>query len=275
MSTITKPLESKIDSGLPLVDRKIIFQITQGNSSTYAVWVAMERESRMNQDEKRVMAYKNVHAHAINLAKEGYLEEVKVEGSNMHGRRDYKVTTKGIEQLIIHCISHPKDIKSIDVYMDKMKLDIRPFTLALMEALGSLSYAVNLHQKYIEDEISAKWENGRLIETKYTRKSKSTKKEDIDVALDKSFEQLHHYVETNNLMVTLHRGEIHLSKNPRIPNTPEEIAESSRQNIEQWRRTQPRTSETIDYIERLITKSTYWLNTKSKTSKPFTLPIKN
>ena len=43
MSTAVTTLVSKLNSNLDLVDKWIIFQITQGNSSSYAVWVTIRR----------------------------------------------------------------------------------------------------------------------------------------------------------------------------------------------------------------------------------------
>lgn len=88
----------------------------------------------------------------------------------MHVRRDYKVTMKGLKQLLPHHLEHPKDIHDIDVYMDKIKLDKRPFTLWLSDIAGSVAYLVNLHQKDREDIVRLKVKDGKFISTEYKRK---------------------------------------------------------------------------------------------------------
>ena len=232
MSTAVTSLVSKLNSNLDLVDKWIIFLITQGCTSSYAVWAAMQKESRINHNSMKVLAYKNIHQHAINLAKEGYLEDVKLEaGANVHGRRDYKVTMQGMMQLIIHCIEYPTDIKSLVTYMEQIKLDKQPFTDILVDTLGSLSYAVNLYLKDIEDNLTIEWKNGHVTKVIHAGK------EDIDIALDELYEQLRHILVSNKIMNTLQNdGKTIGFGSHNHPHTPKQIAKLTNDNIEKMKK---------------------------------------
>jgi hypothetical protein len=99
---------------LDSTDREIIILITKGYTSAYAVWSAMKTESNTKSTPKKVLAYKNIYQRIINLAKLGFLEEVDLV--HMHGRRDFKVTAKGIE----HLLETPK-IDSINSFLKSIK----------------------------------------------------------------------------------------------------------------------------------------------------------
>ena len=86
----------------------------------------MKDEAKVKPDAK-VLAYKNIYQRTIELAKSGYIEEISIEGRNMHSRRDYKVTGKGIGQLLLHTELYVKDIETILLYMAKINLDIKYF----------------------------------------------------------------------------------------------------------------------------------------------------
>lgn len=72
------------------------------------------------------MAYNNVNKRIMNLVKDGLLEEVKI-GESIHGRKDFKLTMKGLEQLMPHVTAHPESAKTIHAYMDRFKLDKQAF----------------------------------------------------------------------------------------------------------------------------------------------------
>ena len=237
----------------------------------------MEQESKKDKNVKKVLAYVNIHKRTINLSELGFIEEIKSDLINMHSRRDYKVTLKGIEQLLPYFLVYPDEMKNMVQYMNKFKLDKKAFGNMLSNRAESMIKSMNLYigsTTYLESLPLDVIQIDQL--QKITSEFNSRLGMTIDIALDKSYEQLRHYIETNNLMITLNGKNINLS-NKQTPNTREELAELARQNIEKLKKTEPRTAETIKKIESLITRSAYYLNvkTKSKTSKLFTLQIKN
>ncbi len=48
-----------------------------------------------------LIAYKNINTRVLGLARAGLIEEVKIGNNSIHGRKDYRVTLKGLEQLIL------------------------------------------------------------------------------------------------------------------------------------------------------------------------------
>ena len=90
----------------------MILMVTKGHTSSYAIWMAMTEEAKKNSNPTKVIAYKNINQRALNLSIHGYFEEIKVDLINMHGRRDYKLTLKGMKQLVPYIKTHPDHVKS-------------------------------------------------------------------------------------------------------------------------------------------------------------------
>lgn len=99
--------------------------------------------------EKKVMTYRNNNKRVINLAQLGLIEEMRPDAYtvNIHGRKDYKLTEKGLLCLWDHIITHPEDIKDIVEYVKKTKLDDRELTKLLNDRVVSTIYSVNLYRK--------------------------------------------------------------------------------------------------------------------------------
>ena len=147
-------------------DREILLFITKGHTSSYSIWLAMKKtaaafkgnvgaESKI--ESKKVMTYRNNNKRVIRLAQLGLIEEIKPSPHtvNIHGRKDYKVTQKGMEQLASYFLTHPDDVKIMDEYMGRFRLNKQAFgemfmsmvtsamksTNEIMENIGHLEYA--------------------------------------------------------------------------------------------------------------------------------------
>jgi hypothetical protein len=121
--------------------------VTKGCTSGYAVWVQMKKEN------ENVMVYKNIGRRVLLLQEGGFIEEIKLEGvENLHGRKDYKLTIKGLEQLIPYFLTHTEEIENIVQYMDKFKLDKTLFQKLLTERVKS---TLQVLDKYLNVSFSA------------------------------------------------------------------------------------------------------------------------
>lgn len=105
----------------------------------------MENESKKNKNFKKALAYVNIHKRTINLSKLGFLEEIKSDLINMHSRRDYKVTLKGIEQLIPYFLTHPDEVGNTVQYMNKFKIDKKTFGNLLSNKFKSMIKTMSLY----------------------------------------------------------------------------------------------------------------------------------
>lgn len=90
------------------------------------------------------MAYNNVNKRIVNLAKAGLLEETKI-GESIHGRKDYKLTMKGLSELIPHILAHPEEVKNIVRYIDQFGLDKESFEEILLDKIGSSLTMLSLY----------------------------------------------------------------------------------------------------------------------------------
>jgi hypothetical protein len=88
------------------------------------------------------MAYNNVNKRILNLAEEGLIEEAKISES-IHGRKDFKLTIKGLEHLMPHIITHPEDAKMIIEYMDRFELNKQVFSDMLVSEVASMVNSAN------------------------------------------------------------------------------------------------------------------------------------
>lgn len=92
-------------------------------SSAYTIWVHME-----NEPGEYTISYKNVGKRVVKLAEHTLLEEIKLEGvENLHGRKDYRLTTKGLKQFIPYLLEYPEKTGYVMEYIDKFRLDRNEF----------------------------------------------------------------------------------------------------------------------------------------------------
>jgi hypothetical protein len=114
--------------------------IIRGYTSSYAIWSHIKNEVKeKGTTYLKIMAYNNVNKRILNLAKNGLLEDVKtgIGEPSIHGRKDYKLTTNGLEQLTPYVITHPEYAKAIHEYMDRFNVDKQAFGNVLVDNVVS------------------------------------------------------------------------------------------------------------------------------------------
>ncbi len=161
----------------------MLLMVTKGHTSSYAIWMAMTEEAKKKSNPTKVIAYKNINQRALNLLTHGYFEEIKFDLINMHGRRDYKLTLKGMKQLVPHLKIHPDNFKNFIEYMDKIKFRKELFVNVLVNEFSQLSLErksiasmLNLYQKYLPTEdFGIEWDSSGEP-TKIYHRAKAKKK---------------------------------------------------------------------------------------------------
>jgi hypothetical protein len=119
--------------------------VTKGYTSGYSAWIQMKKEN------ENVMAYKNIGRRVLILHKHGYLAEVNLKDvENLHGRKDYKVTMKGLEYLIPYFQTHPKEINELIKYMQKFEVDKKVIEDLLTNVVRSTIKSVNHFLRLME-----------------------------------------------------------------------------------------------------------------------------
>jgi hypothetical protein len=112
----------------------------------------MKKETEKKGLERKVMTYRNNNKRVIRLAKLGLIEEIKPDAHtvNIHGRRDYKVTMKGLKYLIPYITSYPEpeDINVINEYMDKFGLNKKAFAERLFNRAESVIQSTDEYLRY-------------------------------------------------------------------------------------------------------------------------------
>ena len=87
---------------------------------------------------KDAFSYKNIGKRFVRLAENSIIEETMLENvENLHGRKDYKVTMKGMEQLIPYIMTHPEDVRTINGYIKEFNLDKRLLLELLIDKFHS------------------------------------------------------------------------------------------------------------------------------------------
>ena len=100
------------------------------------------------ESETKVIVYKNVNRRILLLARAGFIEELKYAERTPHGRIEYKLTMKGLEQLIPHILADPEGVKNIVGYMDKFGLDKKALGEQLENRAVSMIDALVFYQRY-------------------------------------------------------------------------------------------------------------------------------
>lgn len=163
----------EIDLGLDTTDTEIILLVMKGRRSAYSVWTTMKKESREKNLDIKVMTYRNINKRVIKLAKLGLIEEetkLDVHAVNIHGRKDYKITTKGLECLIPHMMAYPEDVKNIIEHMDKFGVDKKVIGDLLKDRVRTTFESVNQFLRFMElPEIGAIYSKKRAAEMRLLR----------------------------------------------------------------------------------------------------------
>lgn len=132
--------------------------VMRGYTSSYALWsYAQEKKT----EYIKPVAYKNVNQRFLRLARLGFLEETQL-GNNPHRRIDYKLTMKGLEELIPYILGHPDQLKSIVEYMDKFNLDTEAFSALLFNKYDLMKKLVSKYENSTTADLSRELESQRL-----------------------------------------------------------------------------------------------------------------
>lgn len=136
---------------------EIMLLVTRGYNSSYSIRSAMMKNIEKGLEEKKkVMSYMNLNKKVTELSRMGLLEEIKPDLSTINTsgrfRRDYKVTVKGLEQLIFSTIIHKEDVKTIAYYLDRYYPSERHHALGygLMIRFADASSLLSEYLEYIK-----------------------------------------------------------------------------------------------------------------------------
>ena len=117
--------------------------VTKGSTSAYTTWL------KINEVGDNAFSYKNIGKRFVRLAGHGIIEEIKLENvENLHGRKDYRLTMKGLEYLIPYFLNHPENIQSIIEYINKFKVDKYHFAALLREGYVNAIETLNEYHKH-------------------------------------------------------------------------------------------------------------------------------
>jgi hypothetical protein len=149
----TTPTE-EID--LDTSDREILLFVMKGCRSSYAIWSAMKKATEKKGLERKLMTYRNNNKRVIRLARLGLIEEMKpdMHTVNIHGRKDYKVTEKGMEQLAPYILTHPEDVKEfIQEYMYKNPSNKHKLGQILMDNFESALQSIIKNMESMKESL--------------------------------------------------------------------------------------------------------------------------
>lgn len=158
--------------GSELTDNEIEYLqlIMKGYSSAYAVWSLLKQKVEKDASVK-LISYKNVNKRFIKLYNEGILEEVNIK-DNLHGRKDYKLTMKGLEQLIPYLLTHPNEVKNLVKYMETFGLDKNVFGISLINESAKATELLTLYQNNTSILFNENYWSKLISEKKLPKESK-------------------------------------------------------------------------------------------------------
>jgi hypothetical protein len=183
--------EYKLDFELDSVDVEILVRITKGysspssgsgssGSSPYSVWASMKKDAKTKSLDttKKIMTYKNINKRVVKLANLGVIEEIKPDAYtvNLHGRKDYKLTIKGLPYLVHHVIVFPQDLESIKEHLDKIGLDRKILAKLLTDYSNAAIYTADKYRQLIRLPSVTKYEHKDGRYTRYVSTTPTTKK---------------------------------------------------------------------------------------------------
>ena len=151
------------------MDMGFILLIMKGYTSSYQIWNYVSKNPNSN---IKSMAYNNVNKRILSLHKKGYLEEIKAEQYNLHGRKDYKVTIDSMEQLIPYLLLQSKmdDFKAIAEYVLKSGLDDQLFRSMLANKITDILIAADNYCRFVHVELQIPSKDIRQIKIINTKK---------------------------------------------------------------------------------------------------------
>jgi hypothetical protein len=103
-------------------DIDFLKMITYGHASAYKIHAYLEKLAEVDENQP-IISYSNIAERLLRLARDGLIEETVIEGKrSVHGRKDYKITSKGIHALMPDTeIISMLDLKALVGYLSKDK----------------------------------------------------------------------------------------------------------------------------------------------------------
>lgn len=133
-------------------DIEFLKMIIRGYTSAYAIHRFMEKEAEASGKEGRVITYKNIGERILRLAKDGFIEVTEIDQRSIHGRKDYRLTSKGIQSLMPDTeVINKEDVKALSDYVDKTHGGIGQYSilLALLAKFFDMQFLLEEHVKRI------------------------------------------------------------------------------------------------------------------------------
>jgi len=121
---------------LDAIDQEILaIMVTKWRTSSYSIWAQMKTNAQLKGEGAIALHYKNVNKRVAKLAKAGLLKGIFPSAItiNVHGRRDFIVTIKGIRKLIPFIITHPDEIEKVIGYARKFEINPLLLKKALLD----------------------------------------------------------------------------------------------------------------------------------------------
>jgi hypothetical protein len=105
-------------------DIDFLKKITQGHASAYKIHAAMKKQAEVN-EKQPMISYSNIAERMLRLARDGLIEVTQVDTRSIHGRKDYRLTSKGIHALIFPDANtlQIKDAITLIDYLEKVYHD--------------------------------------------------------------------------------------------------------------------------------------------------------
>lgn len=142
---------------LVIEDGEFLKLIVQGHASAYAMNKILKERAGTNENQW-TMAYKNIIERLTSLVKAGLIEETKESNlnPNTHGRKDYKVTMKGMELLIYNITTRNEENKSIPIqtiveYVVRFGMDKAAFEKLLLDRYDNTIRFINFFLRSIKN----------------------------------------------------------------------------------------------------------------------------
>jgi hypothetical protein len=136
--SIANPTKSTIDFEIDEFDKKLLHLISHRCLTSYAIWNRLKKDAEKEEpgSSMNVMVYKNINRRVLLLAAAKYIEEIKHAEKSPHGRIEYRLTIKGVRELLPYSFSlDPSGVGSIIDHVDRFELDKNEFGAILTEMI--------------------------------------------------------------------------------------------------------------------------------------------
>ncbi|MGH9982976.1 MAG: hypothetical protein ACRD8W_03370 [Nitrososphaeraceae archaeon] len=113
--------------------------ISQRCLTSYSIWNQLRKDAEKEEpgSSMKVMVYKNVNRRVLLLAAAKYIEEIKHAEKLPHGRIEYRLTIKGVRELLPYAFSLDQSgTGNIIDHVDSFELDKNEFGVILIEMIN-------------------------------------------------------------------------------------------------------------------------------------------